>query len=310
MKNNYGDPETEHRGDVNRARRGAGWIGSGGEGVAGTGGEGQTNFDGYGGSPQASYGMQGQRPSDPYRNAAAAAGGATPWSDYYAGLAKNGDGIQAPQYQSGNVDQARAQQDAIIQALQRQAAGDMNSHAQQQLRDMYGRGAAQQASLGSTMRGQSAGAAMRGIQQGQGQLQAGLAGDQQMLKLREQQAAQQMLAGLYAQQHAQDVTQTGDMANGQLAGNELNQAMQQFYSGMDAQGLLNNYQYGSDFARASMGLDLNASQLAQQQAQQNMQMVGTAADALGKVSQSGGNSGGSGYRQVDGQDSVVPYDDK
>ena len=107
------------------------------------------------------------------------------------------------------VRDARWYQNQVIQALQRQAAGDMNSQAQQQLRDSFQRARAQQASLGSTMRGQSAGAAMRSIQAGQQGISRGQTGEEQMLKLQEQEAARAMLAQLLAQQQGLDIRQAG-----------------------------------------------------------------------------------------------------
>ena len=136
------------------------------------------------------------------------------WDQYF----KDQFGANLPSYSyaSGNQDQARAQQMQVIQDLQRQAAGDPNSLAQQQLSQGYGAAQAQQSSLGSTMRGQSAGAAARSTMAGQQGIQRGYAGDQQMLQAQEQQAAQAMLAQLLAQQQGQDITQATDMAQGGL----------------------------------------------------------------------------------------------
>lgn len=130
-----------------------------------------------------------------------------------------------------NQDQARLEQQKVIQALQQQARGDLNSLAQQQLQQGYGQARAQQSSLGSTMRGQGAGAAMRGIQQGQQGIQRGFAGDQQMLMLQEQQAAQALLAQMLQQQQGQDIGQAGAMSNTTLGSQGLDDAMRQFYAG-------------------------------------------------------------------------------
>ena len=157
-----------------------------------------------------------------------------------------------PQFQTANQDQARTEQQRVIQALQAQAAGDPNSLAQQQLANAYQGAQSQQSSLGSTMRGQSAGAAMRGIQAGQQNIQRNLPGDQQMLMLQEQQAAQSMLAQLLAQQQGQDITQAQGMANTQLQGQQLEDAIRQFYA---SQGL------GHDIEQAQIASERNAGKL-------------------------------------------------
>lgn len=150
-------------------------------------------------------------PSGIGANAAVADKGAQYWEDFYG----KGPGYVAPvQFDATNADELRRQQGLVIQALQAQAAGDPNSQAQQQLMQGYGNAQAQQASLGSTMRGQSHGAALRGVQQGQQGIQRGLAGDQQMLMLQEQQAAQAQLAQQLAQQQALDASQAGATADG------------------------------------------------------------------------------------------------
>lgn len=215
-------------------------------------------------------------------------GGDNPyWRNFY--MQQYGKGPRSPvAFQTGNQDQARLEQQRVIQDLQRSAAGDMNSQAQQQLAGSYGDARAQQSSLGSTMRGQSAGAAMRGIQQGQGDIQRGFAGDQQMLKLQEQQAAQAMLAQMLAQQQGQDITQAQGMAQGTLGSQGLDDALKQFYLGgalnMDLQGTERDNQV----ARARMGFQDQMTALTQQ-----MLKSGTAAGAgalgtLGTMDTSGG----------------------
>jgi len=176
-----------------------------------------------------------------------------PQPDYWSQFFLNGPAsVQMPQFQTANQDQARTEQQRVIQALQAQAAGDPNSLAQQQLANAYQGAQSQQSSLGSTMRGQSAGAAMRGIQAGQQNIQRNLPGDQQMLMLQEQQAAQSMLAQLLAQQQGQDITQAQGMANTQLQGQQLEDAIRQFYA---SQGL------GHDIEQAQIASERNAGKL-------------------------------------------------
>ncbi len=175
-----------------------------------------------------------------------------PWRDFY--MSQYGASRPGILLDTTNQDQARLEQQQVIQALQRQAAGDLNSQAQQQLGQSYGQARAQQSSLGSTMRGQSAGAAMRGIQQGQAGIQRGFAGDQQMLMLQEQQAAQALLAQMLQQQRQQDMGLAEAGAQTALQGRGLDDALRQFYLGGAGQADIAEAQRGADIARAQMGI--------------------------------------------------------
>lgn len=233
----------------------------------------------------------------------------SPWDAYFAQGAA-APGMQMPGFNTANQDQARAAQMRAIQDLQAQAAGSLGTQAQQQLAQGYGQAGAQQSSLGSTFRGQNAGAAMRGIQSGQQGVQRGFAGDQQMLKLQEQQAAQAMLAQLLAQQQGQDINQANAMAQGQLQGDAMNQDMRQFYLGGAAQQGIGNYQYGADYLRSMYGLDLASRDL---DTENRNRLIGAGAGAVGaatNIYRNSGNDLSGRYRQVDGQDSIVPIEDK
>lgn len=220
--------------------------------------------------------------------------GTSPWTGFFEGQ-MNAGALNIPGYQIANQDQSRRYQQQVIQDLQRQAMGDPNSRAQQQLQQGYGAAQAQQASLGSTMRGQSAGAAMRGVQAGQQGIQRGLAGDQQMLQLQEQQAAQQMLAQLLAQQQGQDITQAQGMAQGVLGAQGLNDAMQQFYTSGYIDQLLGNYQWQADKGRAELGFDLEAQNLRDQNFRNATQAAAAGAGTLASMNWGGGNDGGGYY---------------
>lgn len=230
------------------------------------------------------------------------------WSDWFRRNAQNAQSRSNP-YQTGNQDQARLQQQQVIQDLQRAARGDPNSLAQQQLAQGYGDARSQQSSLGSTMRGQSAGAAMRGISAGQQGIQRGYAGDQQLLQIQEQQAAQAMLAQLLAQQHGQDISQAQGMAQGALGAQGLDDNMRQFYtqSGIGADVAAN--QIAQERARAKLGFDLESQNLNNIL---NQRLVGMAQGATGTLASMpwGAPKGSGGYRQVDGQNSIVPDWDK
>lgn len=195
------------------------------------------------------------------------------WSNFY----RNGPAsVQMPGFQVGNQDQARLQQQQVIQALQAQAAGDPNSMSQQQLQQGYANAGSQQSSLGSTMRGQSAGAARRGIQAGQQGIQRGYAGDQQMLMAQEQQAAQAMLAQLLAQQQGQDINQAQGMAQGQLQGSALDEAMRQFYASQGSRFNVEQGQLQGEHNRAQLGFDLESADVTNRLLQQGARGAGTA----------------------------------
>ena len=212
----------------------------------------------------------------------------TPEANYWSNFYQNGpNAVTMPQFQTGNQDQARLQQQQVIQDLQRQAAGDPNSLAQQQLQQGYGAAQAQQSSLGSTMRGQSAGAAMRGVQAGQQGIQRGYAGDQQMLQMQEQQAAQAMLAQLLAQQHGQDVTQATSMAQGANQGAGLEEAMKQFYAQGGLDSALAREQRAKEQKLASLGIAQGYGNLAQQGVNNAVQ---AGAGIFGGLATMGGNS--------------------
>lgn len=244
-----------------------------------------------------------------------AAGGAQmgpdQWANFYAQNAFGQGNMRMPGLDVTNQNQARNEQAKVIQALQAQAAGNMDTLGQQQLTQGFQRAGQQQQSLGSSIRGAGGGAGLRAGATGAADVQRGLAGEQQMLKLQEQQAAQAMLAQLMAQQHAQDVGLAGSMAQGALSGQELNRQMEQFYGSGLTGNMLSNYQRESDLARARLGFDLGARDLADRQRNQMLQMggaaIGTGIQAFGK---GGSTSSRPQYRQVDGQDSIVPIDDK
>ena len=213
---------------------------------------------------------------------------------YWYNLFKDKFNQQRPNidFQTGNQDQARTQQQQVIQDLQRQAAGDPNSLAQQQLSQGYGAAQAQQSSLGSTMRGQSAGAAARSTMAGQQGIQRGYAGDQQMLQAQEQQAAQAMLAQLLAQQQGQDINQAQGMAGGTLGSQGLSDAMKQFYGGGMLNADLAATERQNQIGRAKVGFEDQMTALTQNLLNQGMQAGATAVGTYGNFgSKPGGTNG-------------------
>ena len=201
------------------------------------------------------------------------------WYDFYS--KQNAASRPAIGFNTTNQDQSRLEQQRVIQDLQQQARGDMNSLAQQQLGQSYGQARAQQSSLGSTMRGQGAGAAMRGVQQGQADIQRGFAGDQQMLKLQEQQAAQALLAQMLQQQQQQDIGQAGAMSNVTLGSQGLDDAARQFYAGGMLGMDLSATERENQIARAKLGFQDANSALTQQLVNMGAQAAATGVATAG-----------------------------
>lgn len=230
------------------------------------------------------------------------------WSDYFHNAAQQP--INAAQFNTASQDQARLEQQRVIQALQAQAAGDPNSQAQQQLRNAYAGAQSQQSSLGSTMRGQSAGAAMRSIGRGQQDIARSLPGDQQMLQLQEQQAAQSMLAQMLQQQQQQDIAQAQGTAQGSLQGQGiLSDYYRQLMGGALETGA-NKQQVTLGRGLAEAGFNLDANKINQQFYNDLMGAAQGATATAGTVYGNATKPSGSGYRQVDGSNSIVPEWDK
>lgn len=229
------------------------------------------------------------------------------WSNYFAsnvGATRPPVGLDL-----ANQDQSRGWQQQLMQGLQRQAAGDLNSNAQQALRQGYTDARAGQSALGSATRGAGGAAGLRQGMMGAGNVQRGFAGDQQMLKLQEQQAAQAMLAQMLAQQRSQDSAQAQAMAANSLGNQNLNNAMTQFYLNGGISNDAGAAQIAAERARASLGFDLEGRALQQQLLQRYGGAAAGASGAAATVWGGGGNQG-TGYRQVDGQNSIVPDWDK
>lgn len=235
----------------------------------------------------------------------------SPWSAFAQNQAFGQSDLNLPGLQDANQQQARVEQQRVIQALQNQAAGASDSQAQRQLAQGFTQAGAQQRALGSSVRGVGGGAGLRAGLMGAGDVQRSFAGEREMLKRQEQQAAQAMLAQLLGQQHQQDVGLAGARASGDLANQQLNQEMERFYGQLAGQQQLADFQRQSDLNRARLGFDLEGRDLATRQQQQLAGMAATAGSTLASMDFGGGQRRqGSGFRQVDGMNSIVPEDDK
>lgn len=237
------------------------------------------------------------------------------WEDYFSNEYSNAQNMALPQFNTANQDQARLQQQAVIQQLQQQAAGGpLSEPLQQQLRQGYNQASAQQSSLGSTVRGQSAGAAMRGTQARQGQLQRGFAGDQAELQAQQQQAAQALLGQLLAQQRDQDIQGAQMAADGTLRGRGTVDDYMRSVLGAGLDVTSGDRQRLIDSVRSSMGFEdrdkLPASAYSGLINAGRGLTNGITQTATRMINSGNSDNSASAYRQVDNQDSIVPYDDK
>lgn len=155
-----------------------------------------------------------------------------PTFDWSAFLAGGPVAVTMPTYQTGNQNQSRALQQQAIQDLQQSAAGGLNTRAQQALGQSYGQARAGQQALGSAQRGVGGAAGLRHGQQSAASVQKSYLGDQQMLRLQEQQSAQALLSQLLQQQHAQDNAQAQGAAAVDNQGNDMNEQIRQFYANL------------------------------------------------------------------------------
>lgn len=212
----------------------------------------------------------------------------TDWQNYFR--QRFGNLAPLPGYNTANQDQARLQQQQVVQDLQRQAAGDMNSRAQQSLYAQNNAAQGQQRSLASTQRGVGAGAQMQQAQTGAAQVRSGLAGQQQQLYLQEKQAAQQQLAQQLAAMQGQDITQANNAADVNLRGQAMRDAMQQWYAGQGAQGALDEYELQHGYQLADLGFNLEAANVTNQFMNRGANAAATGLSTLSQLDWGGGQA--------------------
>lgn len=211
------------------------------------------------------------------------------WSNYFRD--NFGHLAPVPQLGSLNQDQDRLNQMSIIQNLQRQAQGDWNSTAQRGLQQQSMQAQQQQDALAASQRGVGAGAQMAQGQRYAQDVQRALPGQQKMLYLQEQQAAQQALAQQLAVLHGQDINQANNAANIGLQGNALNDAWQQFLAGQGSQGVIDRGQNQLDAAAASLGFGLDDLNIQRQNTQNVLNTIGTLSSMYSQMNnQQGGKS--------------------
>lgn len=236
--------------------------------------------------------------------------GATPggdfWRNYFQqGMNSTRAGVPLD---TSNANAARTWQQQLIQDLQQQAAGNPNSVAQKQLESSYTNARAGASALGSSVRGTGGGAGLRAGVQGAGNVQRGFEGDKAALMLQEQQAAQALLAQQLAAERGLDASQAQAMAQNSLANTGLDNAMMQFYTGGGINNALAGTNINNDRARATMGFDLEGRALENELMNRYAGAAATATAAAGNAF--GQRNNRTSYRQVDGQNSIVPEWDK
>jgi len=198
------------------------------------------------------------------------------WQNYFA----NAKGPQDYNPDFSNANQGRGWQQALIQDLYKQASGSMDTNAQHSLASNTQAAEQQQQALGSSIRGAGGGAGLRAGNAGAANVERGLAGQQQQLKVQEQQQGQSALAALLAQQRGMDQSQAQLAANAALQ----NQSQRNDWQyGLDQQGTANaleSQQQYMELLAAALGINTTNSNIANQYGQQLAQAGGTAVSAL------------------------------
>lgn len=215
-------------------------------------------------------------------------------SDYWQGYFQQNMNTQPqlPGVDTANADQDKAMQQQLMQQLQAQAAGTLDTQAQRELGQGNFEAQGQQYALAAGQRGTGAGAQLAQAQTGAQQIHAGLGGQQQILMRQQQQAAQAQLAQMYAAQQGQDQNQANNIAQSQLRGQAQSDQMNQFYSGQGIQNSLNQYQIGTGLAEAKNGMNTGQANLAQGWLQSGGQALATGIGALNQIDWGGANNEG------------------
>lgn len=219
------------------------------------------------------------------------------WQNYFT----NAQGPQAYNPDFSNSEQARGWQQQLVQDLFKQASGSLDTRAQQSLAQNTQNAAAQQQALGSSIRGAGGGAGLRAGSMGAGNVERGLAGQQQMLKTQEQQQAQSALAALYAQMRGMDQSQAQAGANVALQNQSLLNDWLYGREQQSAQGGMQNEQQQAEAIRALLGIQQNYTDWANQMAAKGIQagatLFGTLSQSGGSGSEAGDSPYGPGYAQ-------------
>ena len=175
-------------------------------------------------------------------------------------------------------DQARLEQQRVIQELQRLAQGDMS-----QLNASYDQARGNVAGLGGMRRNSGAGATMRNVATQQAGMSAQQAGDAAVLKRQQELAAQQAMQQLYGQMRGQDVGFADADFQNQMQSQAMNDALAQMYAQMQGGQGKADQESALNQIRAQLGLDPLYKQLTDSYIGAGTGMLGTAFDMSSRM---------------------------
>ena len=199
------------------------------------------------------------------------------WSNYFRDRAQNTPQFQNP-YRTGNMEQARLEQQRVIQELQRLAKGDMS-----QLNASYDQARGNVAGLGGMRRNSGAGATMRNVATQQAGMSAQQAGDAAVLQRQQELAAQQAMQQLYGQMRGQDVGFADADFQNQMQSQAMNDALAQMYAQMQGGQGKADQESALNQIRAQLGLDPLYKQLTDSYIGAGTGMLGTAFDMSSRM---------------------------
>lgn len=174
----------------------------------------------------------------------------------------------AAQMNTAQTDQDRAQQQALAQQLQAQAAGQGPSLAQSQLQQATDRNISQGLAMQASQRGANAGQGLRNVAQGTAIANQQAAQQSADLRMQEQMAARNQLAGTLQGMRGQDI------------GVSQEQAQLQQQTGLANQAMAGQYGLGQAQLEQQAAANNQAAQLSQQQIG-NQQAAGINAQMAG-----------------------------
>lgn len=190
-------------------------------------------------------------------------------SDYATEMGRLGRGVEGRERPMGVVEDMYGgvgdRMESYLQDLQRQAQGDPNSYAQQQLKYGGQQALAQVQSVGNAMRQGNFGARQRMIGAQQGTMQSQLGQQSRLLGAQEQQAAAQMYSQLLGQYAKQQADLNAAKAEGRLSGNQMDEAMRRFYMGEGLGAQLDAMKLEADKQRAELGIGAKDSEFRNRQ---------------------------------------------
>jgi hypothetical protein len=157
-------------------------------------------------------------------------------------------------------------------------AQDMSS-----LQQGFGAARGQAASLGALQRNVGVGAAHRGIMQQQQGLNQQQVGAEQQLRLQQQRGAEDQLMQMLGLQRGQDLSFADTSAKAALQNSAVQQALQQFYTGLGVKGTLGNYDRTQQRGLADLGFDNDMGDVSRDWVKGGIKVGGSLLGTLAKV---------------------------